>query len=142
MVVASWSVLTVESGCRWAGKVLAAAGPTGVEDTASVLIELENGAHAAIQSSFSQDPGEDRFAVHGTKGSIIIDDFNSGSYTVTRYGKKQETFTLPPPPQAERHRALVENLAAAAKGEAQLFCPGQEGLDVTRVIETVLSEEV
>ena len=111
-----------------------------VEDTASILIEFQSGAQASIHVSFSQAVKQDRVSLHGTEGSIVADPFDEGRFVLTR---EETTLTqsCPPPSKEARQAALIENFAAAARGDARVLCPAQEAVDTNWAIDVILNPE-
>jgi predicted dehydrogenase len=112
----------------------------GVEDAATVAIELGDGAQALVRVSFSADPHEDRVSVFGSEGTIVGESFESGAFTVVR-GATTTRELVPPLPQSARQAPLIENFVAAVDGGAALLCPAREAVETSWAIDTVLRPE-
>ncbi len=111
MGVYSISALTglAGSALRVIGAVKTLAKNAEVDDTASLLLEMESGAIAVAETTWCQATSGEEIAVYGTDASIRL---NPWSHTLRLYRKKpQEGWfqpKLPPPPSAAAHRHFVE----------------------------------
>lgn len=108
-----------------------------VDDTATMLLRLDCGAHAVVSAHWSTlMPDEDdasSLAIHGTDGTIfsspLHDKFSRGTLRLatrterTEYRYEQST-----------HVALLEAFAASIEGGAPVPVSGRDGLAVSRVI--------
>jgi predicted dehydrogenase len=111
MGVYSVSALTglAGSAVRVAGAVKTLDKPAEVDDTASLLLEMESGALAVAETTWCQAASGQELAVYGTEGTLYLDP---GRHTLRAYGKKPREGwfepKLPPLPQAAAHRHFVE----------------------------------
>jgi len=80
-----------------------------VDDTASVLMEMESGAIAVAETSWCQVSSGEDITVYGTEGTLVL---NPWRHTLRVYRKKPEEGwfepKLPPPDAAASHRHFVE----------------------------------
>jgi UDP-N-acetylglucosamine 3-dehydrogenase len=80
-----------------------------VDDTASVLMEMESGAAAVAETSWCQASAAEEMTVYGTEGTLML---NPWQHTLRVYRKKPAEGwfepKLPPPDGAAAHRHFVE----------------------------------
>jgi predicted dehydrogenase len=111
-----------------------------VEDTATSILRLANGAHAVVTSYWStDDPDEDRnslLEIAGTDGTIIAtplhDKFSRGQLTVDRRAGQQSYHF-----DESTHVALLEEFAAALAEGRPPSITDAEGIAALRVVEAV-----
>jgi predicted dehydrogenase len=111
-----------------------------VEDTATSIFRLANGAHAMVTSYWSaDDPDEHRNSVleiAGTEGAIVAtplhDKFSRGQLTVSnRAGDQRYTF------EQSTHVAVLEDFAAALAEGRPPGVTAADGIAALRVVEAV-----
>ena len=102
----------------------------GVEDSATVLVDYENGARGVVDVRWNSRVVRDEFRVIGTEGEMELTPLNGPEL---RYGGKVETL----PPHANLHYPLMENFVAAVRDGSPVVCPGAEAVWVDWVTERV-----
>jgi predicted dehydrogenase len=111
-----------------------------VEDTATSLLRLANGAHAVVTSYWSSgDPDEERnslLEVLGTEGAIIStplhDKFSRGRLTVaTGAGERAYAF------EESTHVAVLAEFAAALAERRLPAVTAADGIAAVRIVEAV-----
>jgi len=109
----------------------------GVEDSATVLMQLPAGVHAVVDVRWNSRIPRDQFRIIGEDGEINLDPLNSPDLSVsTRTESRVEHL----PPHANLHYPLVENFvdAVLANDPARLACPAEQGAWVDWAIEQVV----
>jgi len=80
-----------------------------VDDTASLLLEMESGAIGVAETTWCQAAGGEEIAIYGTRGTLYL---NPWRHSLRQYMKKPKKGwfepELPPPQQAAAHRHFVE----------------------------------
>lgn len=118
-----------------------------VEDTATLLLRLENGAQAVVTTHWSTaNYAPERFnglEIHGTGGSILAAPISakdsSGTLRVLTAAGEQ---VLDVPPGGPRpHVALLRDFAAALAQGGLMPIPGEDGLADMQIIEAALAEK-
>ena len=120
------------------------AAPSSVEDTATLLLKLANGAQAVVTSHWSTaifEPNQaNGLELYGTAGSIqaapIQAKDSAGILRLLRADGVQD-FSIAPGGQRP-HVALLEDFAQALTNGAPVPIPGEEGLAGLAVIEAAL----
>ena len=111
-----------------------------VEDSASSLLRLANGAHAVVTSYWSTgDPDEQRnslLEIQGTEGTIISaplhEKFSRGTLTVaTAQGEAVYEF------EQSTHYAVLEDFAVTVAEERTPAITASDGIAAMRVVEAV-----
>ena len=102
----------------------------GVEDSATVLVDYENGARGVVDVRWNSRVVRDEFRVIGTEGEMELTPLNGPEL---RYGDKVELL----PPHANLHYPLMENFVAAVRDGSPVVCPGAEAVWVDWVTERV-----
>jgi predicted dehydrogenase len=109
-----------------------------VEDTASSLLRLANGAHAVVTSYWStDDPDEERkslLEILGTEGAIVStplhDKFSRGRLVVaTHAGERTYRF------DESTHVAVLEEFAAALAAGRPPSITAEDGVTALRIVE-------
>jgi predicted dehydrogenase len=115
-----------------------------VEDEVSMVLEHPNGMVGQIITSTAESPGTNRLEIVGEYGSLVYEN-DRLIHTVTDGSvlsfihESQKRFTqidhqrteidfAADEPTTPPHQRIVENVAAAWRGEAELVAPAAEGL--------------
>jgi UDP-N-acetyl-2-amino-2-deoxyglucuronate dehydrogenase len=121
--------------------------PIEVEDTVVATLEFHSGALATLEASTAAFPGfPRRIEISGTRGSVVVEQD-----TVRAVYLRDAPAETPPGADADAnasastaavsdvrgHRAAIENLVAAARGEATLLCDGRDALRSVALVEAV-----
>ena len=112
-----------------------------VEDEVNAFLEFPNGATGQFSASTGECPGSNRLEIVGDTGTIITDGNEAKlirtSESVSAFSKStEEMFGTPetteevfrPKTTVNQHAAILSNVVLAAKGEAELIAPADEGL--------------
>ncbi len=108
-----------------------------VDDTATMLLKLESGAHAVISAHWSTlVPGEQdssSLAIYGTEGAIysapLHDKHSRGTLKLmTRSEQRQYCF------EQSTHVALLEAFAGSIEADSQAPISGYDGLRASQII--------
>jgi len=112
----------------------------GVEDSATVLMQLPGGVHAVVDVRWNSRVARDQFRIIGEEGEINLDPLNSPELRViTREESRVENL----PPHVNLHYPVVENLvdAVLANDPGRLACPAEQGAWVDWTIEQVVRSQ-
>ncbi|PYV19644.1 MAG: gfo/Idh/MocA family oxidoreductase [Acidobacteria bacterium] len=108
-----------------------------VEDHATATLsfgDARTGPTGSITASHCLEPGEDRFAIHGTEGKLLCANLaRGGLQVVTSNGT--ETCSLPP--HLNLHFPLVDEFNRALLERRDPFVPGEEGAKTSRVLDWI-----
>ena len=113
----------------------------GVEDSATVLMQLPGGVHCVIDVRWNSRIPRDQFRIIGEEGEINLDPLNSPELRVnTRERSRVENL----PPHANLHYPVVENFvdAVLANDPALLACPAEQAAWVDWTIEQVVQSSL
>jgi len=102
-----------------------------VEDSATVVIGYDGGAHAVVDARWNSRVGRDEFRVVGTDGAIELTPLNG---PVIRWPGGEESL----PVEANVHLPMIENFVDAVMGGVPLICPGEVGIWTDWVTEQVM----
>ena len=111
-----------------------------VEDSATVLMQFQDGVHAVVDVRWNSRVARDQFRIIGENGEINLDPLNGPELRVTNVaGSRTELL----PPHANLHFPIVENFVDAilANDPARLACPAEQAAWVDWTIEQVVSGE-
>jgi predicted dehydrogenase len=109
-----------------------------VEDTASALLQFENGPQAVLTVTHAARQPQDTLQIFGSAGSIQIAVLNEGKLKViTSDGERVEVH----PPHANFHQPLIDDFANAVLGHREPAVGGGIGRDVASVTELIYSAE-
>ena len=108
-----------------------------VDDTATMLLKFESGAHATVSSHWStlmpdQDEGS-TLAIYGTKGTILsapLHDKQSRGTLKLLTATEQAEFHF----EQSTHVAMLEAFAASIERDEPVPIPGQDGLRVSKIV--------
>ncbi len=102
----------------------------GIDDSSTVIIRFENGAHATAAFNWNVGVALDEFEICGTKGRLVSRDLGKGALQLDNI-QGTELFHLPPP--AFTHQNLVEHFVhCLMHGQANTL-PGEEGMLATQL---------
>jgi 1,5-anhydro-D-fructose reductase (1,5-anhydro-D-mannitol-forming) len=101
----------------------------GVEDSATVIVDYENGARGVLDSRWNSRIVRDEFRIIGTDGKI---DLTPLSGPELRHGGKVEIL----PARTNVHYPLIENFVAAVRDGDPLVCPAADAIWVDWITET------
>jgi predicted dehydrogenase len=104
----------------------------GVEDAATALVDYENGMRGVVDVRWNSRVVRDEFRVIGTDGEIDLTPLNGPEL---RRGNIVETL----PAHANVHYPLLENFAAAVRGDEAVVCPGEDAIRVDWVTERAVN---
>lgn len=107
-----------------------------VEDGASAVLELKNGAPVHCYFSWNSKTWIDRFEIVGSEGKIIAEPLDSDSLVVIR-GRECEEFKIAPPQNA--HLPIVEDFVRAIADRSTPLCDGQAGLRTNQLLEQIIA---
>ena len=113
-----------------------------VEDDVNAYMEFANGMTANFIASTGEAPGVNRLEITGERGLLILENgqihFKRNEEEMTDYSRRSPKGFAAPPcwdctipiPTAGvvAHRAIIENVAAAVLGKAELIAPLEEGI--------------
>jgi predicted dehydrogenase len=107
-----------------------------VEDGASLVLKLANGAPVHAYFAWSSSTFMDRFEIAGSQGKILIDPLDGPVYSVLR-GRDREDFR--PDVPANVHRPCVEDFVEAVRAHRAPLCDGDAGLRTTALLEQIVA---
>lgn len=106
-----------------------------VEDGASAVLQLQNGAPVHVYFAWNSKTWIDRFEIVGSEGKIIADPLDSDSLVIIR-GREREEIKIAPPQNA--HLPCVQDFARAVQAGSTPLCDGQAGLRTNILLEEIL----
>jgi predicted dehydrogenase len=106
-----------------------------VEDGASAVLQLKNGAPVHVYFSWNSKTWLDRFEIVGSEGKILVEPLDSDSLVVIR-GREREELSIAPPENA--HLPLVNDFVTAVREQSTPLCDGAAGLRTTHLVEAIL----
>ncbi len=106
-----------------------------VEDGASIVLKLANGAPVHAYFSWNSKTWIDRFEIVGSEGKLIADPLDGPPLTVIR-GRDREELKIDPP--ANAHLPCVEDFVRAVVDKRLPLCDGEAGLRTNRLLEQIL----
>jgi 1,5-anhydro-D-fructose reductase (1,5-anhydro-D-mannitol-forming) len=92
-----------------------------VEDSATVLIQYQNGLHGVVDVRWNSRQSRDQFRVIGSDGEMNLDPLSGPQLC---YAGKEESL----PTHENVHAPLIENFVAAVLDGNPLACPGAEAI--------------
>lgn len=107
-----------------------------VEDGASAVLQLQNGAPVHVYFSWNSKTWIDRFEIVGSEGKIIADPLDGDSLVVIR-GREIEEFKIAPPQNA--HLPCVEDFVRAVQHGSTPLCNGEAGLRTNVLLEEIIN---
>ncbi len=117
---------------RAAGMLSNAVHRLAVEDSATVLMDFENGARGVVDVRWNSHVARDQFRVIGTEGEIDLDPLSGERMSVN--GREESL-----PAHANVHYPIIENFVDAIIDGTALTCSGEEAAWTDWVIEQAMS---
>lgn len=105
-----------------------------VEDTAAVLLQFEAGPCATVTVTHAAEERQDTLQVFGTRGSVHVDELNSGSLLV-RTGDRSRVESHPP--AANIHRPLIDDFVDALRTDREPAVTGDIGRAVAAIEDEI-----
>ncbi|MCC7519935.1 MAG: Gfo/Idh/MocA family oxidoreductase [Verrucomicrobiae bacterium] len=105
-----------------------------VEDAASLVLKLANGAPVHAYFSWNSKTWLDRFEIVGSEGKLIADPLDAEALTVLR-GREREELKIPPP--ANAHLPCVEDFIRSVRDRREPLCDGAAGLRTNRLLAQI-----
>ena len=105
-----------------------------VEDGASVVLQLSNGAPVHAYFSWNSKTWADRFEIVGSEGKIIAEPLDGAPLTLIR-GRDTEQLQIAPPENA--HLPCIEDFVNAIAQKREPLCNGEAGLRANRLLEQI-----
>ena len=105
-----------------------------VEDTASILMTLHNGAQVTASFSWSSKTWRHEFEIVGTEMKINWLPFDSGEVVRTK-GREVDTLNLPPADNV--HLPLIQDFVSAVLEQRQPVCSLHEGLKTNILLDAI-----
>jgi len=106
-----------------------------VDDGASVVLKLTNGAPVHAYFAWNSKTWIDRFEIVGSEGKIIADPLDTEALTVIR-GREREDLKIAPP--ANPHLPCVEDFVRAVIEKRAPLCDGEAGLRTNRILAAIV----
>jgi predicted dehydrogenase len=107
-----------------------------VEDGASAVLQLKNGAPVHCYFSWNSKTWVDRFEIVGSEGKIIAEPLDGPSLVVIR-GRDREELQIEAPTNA--HLPYVEDFVRAVNDKSTPLCDGEAGLRTNQLLETIVA---
>ena len=105
-----------------------------VEDSAAVLLQFDSGPCGAVAVTHAAHDRLDTLEVFGTKGSIRVDELNSGSLQIrTGDGSRVESH----PPATNIHRPLIDDFVEALRTDREPAVTGEIGRAVAAIEDEI-----
>jgi predicted dehydrogenase len=108
-----------------------------VEDTASALLEFQNGPQAIISVTHAAREPQDTLEIFGSQGSIHVPVLNEGAIKISTPKRER---TEMHPPHANLHLPLVEDFVQAILNHRNPQVDGQVGREVARIEEMIYAD--
>lgn len=106
-----------------------------VEDGASAVLQLENGAPVHVYFSWNSKTWIDRFEIVGSEGKIIAEPLDGDSLVIIR-GREKEELQIAPPDNA--HLPCVEDFVRSVQAGSAPLCDGVAGLRTNILLDEIL----
>ncbi len=106
-----------------------------VEDGASVILQLQNGAPVHCYFAWNSKTWIDRFEIVGSEGKIIAEPLDGPNLTIIR-GREIEELQIAPPQNA--HLPCIEDFVRAVQNGSTALCSGEDGLRTNVLLEDIL----
>lgn len=108
-----------------------------VEDTATVLLEFQNGVNANLTVTHTANEPKDTLDIYGTKGSIHVPILNKGELKL-RIGSNEKIEQYPP--HENFHLPLIQDFTEAVLSGNQPTITGETGREINKIIEEIYDE--
>lgn len=105
-----------------------------VEDTATVLIQFENGVNATLTVTHTATEPQDTLDIFGTKGSIHVPLLNKGELKLRI--ENSETIEQHPP-HLNFHLPLIKEFTEAILQDKNPTITGETGREINKIIEEI-----
>ena len=105
-----------------------------VEDTATALLEFQNGVNAVLTIAHSANEPQDTLDIFGTKGSIHVAVLNKGELKL-RIGSDETIENHPP--HSNVHLPLLDEFTKAVLEGKEPEITGETGREINRIIEEI-----
>lgn len=102
------------------------------QEIAAMWVSYSSGARATITGDFTSGRKQDRFAIHGTKGSLIAEKLDSHAFVLQATGSSMP-FTFKPLPAP--HLGLVQHIGLVLSGRASNAASGRSALEADRILD-------
>jgi predicted dehydrogenase len=102
----------------------------GIDDSSTVIIRFENGAHATAEFNWNVGIALDELEIAGTRGRLVSRNLGKGELQLVNENEI-EHFHLPPP--AFTHQNLVNHFVHCLRSGEPNALPGEEGMQATRL---------
>lgn len=101
-----------------------------VEDTGTILMRMENGAHVICDTSFASQRCDIVFEIYGTKGSVLV--YNDEHWKIRAYinGERVEEDSG----FENLYRAQVDHFAMCLEGHEEPIVTGKDGLENIKIL--------
>lgn len=103
-----------------------------VEQAVTLAVRFHSGAQAAITGDFHSGRKVDSFAIHGTEGAIVLENFDSRQGLI-RAGATEERFAFPAP--AGTHLGQVRHIESVLLDGAAPESTGEDGLITEEILD-------
>ena len=108
-----------------------------VEDTATALLEFENGPQAILSVTHAACEPQDTLEIFGSQGSIHVPALNDGAIKVSnRNDQRTETH----PPHANLHLPLIDDFVRVILNKRKPRVDGHVGREVARIEEMIYAD--
>lgn len=113
-----------------------------VEDSCSMIMELENGAHCLASFNWNSKVWSDEFEILGTDGKIVMNPCDSDNLQLIHNPEKirglgKEITTVSLPNHSNIHYPLVEDFVHAVLENRCPVITGEEGYKTNRVLAAI-----
>lgn len=109
-----------------------------VEDTSLVALTFESGTLGSVENAWTATGWEQAFWIYGTEGAL---EYSNRTGTLTHRFRKSQGTTWNEPDIShttfnglEAHVAGVINFMEAVRGEREVVCSGEDGLEAVRLV--------
>ena len=106
-----------------------------VEDSASMLMQLADGAHVTASFNWNSKTWTDEIHVVGTEAKVVFHPSDGDEVVITR-GREVERRKLAPP--ENQHYPLIDDFARSIVEDRAPRFTGADGFQATRVLDAVL----
>jgi predicted dehydrogenase len=108
-----------------------------VEDTATALLDFENGPQAIVSVTHAAREPRDTLEIFGNEGSIHVPVLNHGAISIsTKNGERTESH----PAHANLHLPLIDDFVQAILNNRKPIVDGQVGREVARIEEMIYAD--
>jgi predicted dehydrogenase len=108
-----------------------------VEDTATALLEFENGPQAILSVTHAACEPQDTLEIFGSQGSIHVPALNDGAIKVSN---RNDERTEMHPPHANLHLPLIDDFVRAILNKRKPRVDGHVGREVARIEEMIYAD--